>query len=194
MTSLTAKGLSTRARVLTTARAVLVEHGYEGLVLRAVAARCGMQLGNLQYYFATREALLLAVIEAEGMDDRALIDQALAAPGEPAATLRNIIRELVTRWRGDSAIVYATLNLMSLTSDPFKQLYRQIYADHYASLEGAIGAAAPALTPEERRTRARLLTALIDGAPYQTSVGPRGRYLTRIVEEGCRIALGEHAG
>ncbi len=63
--SLSRKGAATRARILDAARNMLVDCGYDGLVMRSVAAAAGMTLGNLQHYFATREALLAAVVRAE---------------------------------------------------------------------------------------------------------------------------------
>ena len=74
---LTSKGLATRQRILEAARAILVDEGFERLILREVADRCGMTLGNLQYYFATRDDLLATLIQQEADADIATIEAAI---------------------------------------------------------------------------------------------------------------------
>ena len=56
MKQLTRKGTSTRDRILNETLSLLQEQWYDGVSLREVAKRSGIKLGNLQYYFATREA------------------------------------------------------------------------------------------------------------------------------------------
>ena len=55
--------MATRDRILTAARAVLRRDGAAGLSTRAVAAEAGVNLSLLHYHFASREGLLLAVLE-----------------------------------------------------------------------------------------------------------------------------------
>ncbi len=184
----TRKGISTRARVLETARALLVEHGYEGLVMRDVAARCGMKLGNLQYYFATREALLTTIIELEADKDIATIETSMQEADDVAA-LRATVTELLARWRGDSGVIFATLNLLMQHNDVYRNLYQRIYRNFYAAIEAAIRCALPELDARECALRARLLSALVDGAAMQTGTSRKSEFRSRLVDEACRIAL-----
>lgn len=48
--------------ILDATEALLLEIGNAELTMRKVAARAGISLGNLQYHFATREDLLLALL------------------------------------------------------------------------------------------------------------------------------------
>jgi len=59
------RGEASRTRILATARDTLATRGLEGFVMREIAKRAVMQLGNLQYYFPTRGDLLEAVIRTE---------------------------------------------------------------------------------------------------------------------------------
>src|ERR1051325_6046950 len=52
-----------RDRLLDSAEAVLAEHGSQGLTLAAVAAEAGVSKGGLLYHYATKDALLTAMIE-----------------------------------------------------------------------------------------------------------------------------------
>lgn len=52
-----------RDRLLDSAEAVLAEHGSHGLTLAAVAAHAGVSKGGLLYHFASKDALITALIE-----------------------------------------------------------------------------------------------------------------------------------
>src|SRR5690554_6391387 len=56
------KGQARAAQILKAARQVLVEAGYTQFSLRNIAAQAGMHLSNLQYYYPTREQILLALL------------------------------------------------------------------------------------------------------------------------------------
>ena len=179
----TQKGLSTRDRILVEARTLLVDDGYEAVVMRDVAARCDMKLGNLQYYFKTRDDLVFAVVEREAMQDVEAIDAALMAGGDGPDILDAVILELLNRWRRkNGAAVYAVLNLMHLHNRKFSQLYKDVYNNHYAAFDRVIAQIAPGLSEEERQMRARLLTAL----------GRRGR-LSACVGQAPTVS-GAHRG
>ena len=57
----TPKGNSTCDRIVAAARKKLVENGVDGFSLRELATSLDLKLSNVQYYFKTREALLLHV-------------------------------------------------------------------------------------------------------------------------------------
>ncbi|MEM8766304.1 MAG: TetR/AcrR family transcriptional regulator [Pseudomonadota bacterium] len=183
----TAKGSSTRLRILAAARAALIARDREGLVMREVAEQCGIRLGNLQYYFPTTETLVLAVIEAESAKDLEMMENAGRDTASPADALERLVRELITRWRGESGPIFAILNQQSLHSDAYRALFKTIYRQHYRVLEAAIDRLVPGLPPAERAMRARLLTALIDGSPYQTEIR-RKPFTDRIVDQALAIA------
>ena len=99
-----------------------------------------------------------------------------------------MVRELISRWRSDSGPIYATLNLLSLSNPSYASLYADIYRDHYAALEAVIAEAMPGLSRKEYELRARLLSSLIDGTPYQKQKHRR-EFTTRVVAEAVKIAL-----
>lgn len=189
-TNLTKKGQDTRERILSSARALLVGEGIEHLVLRDVAASCAMKLGNLQYYFPSREDLLYAIIQREARGDITAMEVVLASGDDPHAMLEKIIGSLLSRWlEGDGAAVYATLNLYQLHRQKFRDLYREIYADHHATFDNVIRMIKPELSPSERRLRVQLITALIDGALLQVASGSGPRFQKRVTEQALAIAL-----
>lgn len=58
------RGEATRAAILETAEAVFAERGFEGARLEEIAARVGIRRPAISYYFAGKEALYDAVLEA----------------------------------------------------------------------------------------------------------------------------------
>ena len=58
------KGDARRQQILDTAKALLLDGGPDRLALRDIAERLGITHGNLQYYFRTKQDLLVAIFDA----------------------------------------------------------------------------------------------------------------------------------
>jgi AcrR family transcriptional regulator len=59
------KGQQRRREILDAAKAVLIERGVDNLALRDLGEQLGITHGNLQYYFPTKHALLVAIFDEE---------------------------------------------------------------------------------------------------------------------------------
>src|SRR6266498_4519821 len=64
-----------RDRLVTAAKDLIYQHSFARITLAAVAERAQVPLGNVYYYFRTREALLAAVIQARQQELQALFAQ-----------------------------------------------------------------------------------------------------------------------
>ena len=190
---LTQKGSATREKILKQSRKMLIERGYGKLIMREVSDACGMKLGNLQYYFPSHDALVRAIIEAETQQDLAIASRVLQQHEDPEKRLRGVVNELLTRWRGDSGIVFSTLYLLVPHDKSYRTIYSDTYARYYELVEGVIEQLAPDQTKQEYATRARLLCALIDGVAYQTDIGRKADFLSRIEDQAYGIAIGDDA-
>ncbi len=184
-----AKGVATRARIVAEARRVLIEEGYDALVLRRVAAGVGIQLGNLQYYFPSRESLLLEILLAEARSDLETLRELVDRDVDPEERLRELVGVFVRRWRGDAGIVQTTLSFLSKHNPMIRQAYRKYYAAFYADIERVLEAVDPGHAPTVYAARARLLNALMDGAAMQMRVGPLKRYLAGVVDAAHAIVV-----
>ena len=131
-TSLSHRGQARRDALLATARDLLVEEGFDQFVLRRIAAKAEMKLGNLQYYFATRDDLLEAVIRAEF--DRDLEAVRLATTVESAEGLKTAARALVRNWTTGAGSIFATMFLLAYHHERFRELNREIYETFYREL------------------------------------------------------------
>ena len=188
--AITPKGNSTRERILHAARRQLIEQGIDRFALRELADALGMKLSNLQYYFKTRDALVLVVMEEEAERDRTIIHKHALTQEDPKLVLRAIVKDLTTRWRGESGVLFSTLATLALHNREYRKLYRAIYVDFYAALEAPLSALNPRLAEAELKLRARLITALIDGAPMQPQIDNKRTFLARIQGEAEAIAMG----
>lgn len=186
----TTKGMSTRDRIVGAARSRLIDAGYDALVVRELADELGIKLGNLQYYFKTREALVLHVMEQEAARDVAMIQAITAETGEARESFRRIVKELVTRWRGKSGVLFSMLATLAVHSKSFNRVYRDNYANFYGALAQPIRQMNPHLPDSEIELRVRLVTALIDGSPMQVQVGGMQAFLERVQEQAEQIGLG----
>ena len=185
---LTPKGTLTRQRILDATRQTLIHEGLEAVAMRAIADRCNITLGNLQYYFATREALLTTVITLEAQRDLDVIEHTNNCESEEEA-LRQITNNLLDRWQGDSAAIFTALNLLAQHHDTYRTLYHQIYLRFYSTLEEAISCVRPTLAKADIKRRARLLSALIDGGAMQPGMGKGTTLRKHLLSEATRIAL-----
>ena len=186
--ALTKKGETTRDRIVDAARAMLLARGYDGLVLRELAESLDITLGNLQYYFPTREALALHVLGVEGTRDALLIEDRRRSDG-PLENFRTSVRDMAVRYRGESGQLLLMITALAQHNAEFEQLYRTSYADFYPVFETLFRELNPGLAALEVAARARIVNALVEGSAFQTAVGDLDAYLDRVVAEAEAIAL-----
>jgi len=85
-----------RERLVAAARQVLYEHGVENSALADIAAAADVPLGNVYYYFKTKDALVSAVIEDYRQTFGAMHAR-LSQGKEPADRLKALLGVLTTR-------------------------------------------------------------------------------------------------
>lgn len=160
-----------RAEIIQAATEVIAERGYRGATLVAVAERVGLTQQGLMHYFPTKDALLVAVLEARDQWDVA--SAALHGRAWPLDVVANLVEYNATR----PGIVQAFTVLVgdSVTEGHPAQAY---FRDRYAkvreggaeALRAQFGDRLPGgLTPEQAST---LLAAVMDGLQVQWLLDP----------------------
>jgi AcrR family transcriptional regulator len=81
-----------RAELVAAAKGLLHEQGFQRTTLADVADRASVPLGNVYYYFKTKEALAEAVITAHEQALRGLFASWDSAHRDPRARLRRLVR------------------------------------------------------------------------------------------------------
>jgi AcrR family transcriptional regulator len=103
-------------------------------VLREIASRLGVMLGNLQYYYVSRDDLLEAVIRAEFEQNQRDVAAIATAEGSPQKKLETITRYLIDVWAREGGRVYVVMSRLALHQARFRALHREIYSAFYEGL------------------------------------------------------------
>lgn len=125
----TRKGLETRARIILGARHVLEDGGIEALTTRRIAASANVRLATLHYYFDSKEAILLAVLD-ELVSDMASRYRTAPLTGTPEQRIATLIR-LIWYYIGetrDQQLAQIELTLYALRTKGSEWLAERQYA------------------------------------------------------------------
>jgi AcrR family transcriptional regulator len=82
------KGISTRERIIATARRLFAAAGYEGTSTETVLQESGVSRGALYHHFENKEALFAAVLDAVEADIATATARAAANIADPVEALR----------------------------------------------------------------------------------------------------------
>lgn len=160
-----ARGQDGMEQILRAALAILVENGYRAVTMRAVAKACGMKLGNVTYYFPTRDELVRALFDAvissyeesfsaisheEGTSAEARLENVLRL------TLEDITTKKTTRFFPE---IWALANHDAFVLERMDELYRRARV----VLNELIAEINPALPVDERETLALFISASMEG-------------------------------
>ena len=190
----TSKGLQRREEILAAARKRLIEEGYNHFVLREIAAQCGMTIGNLQYYFRTRELLLEAVTRTALFDDLKTIDAISQSAPQGKAQLRELASAILRKWLGENDKIYAVASFLSRSEPAFRSLLSELYRQFFDHLIVVLKKLRPRLHRQTLLDKARLITAVLDGAVIQirngavpTTSGARARFVENVCAQVVAI-------
>ena len=176
------------------ARKRLIEEGYNHFVLREIAAQCGMTIGNLQYYFRTRELLLEAVTRTALFDDLKTLDAISQSAPQGKAQLRELASAILRKWLGENDKIYAVASFLSRSEPAFRSLLSELYGQFFDHLIVVLKKLRPRLHRQTLLDKARLITAVLDGAVIQlrngavpTTSGARARFVENVCAQVVAI-------
>ena len=125
-----------REELVLAAYELIAEHGFEGLRTRDVAARVGVNIATLHYYFPTKESLIRGVVEHAMVRFRST----LAPHGSPADQLRNhlrAVRKLLVE-EPELTAVMGELALRSARDKSIAGIMTEMYDAWHATLRGLL--------------------------------------------------------
>ena len=170
---LTDKGSSTATRILEEAKNILVEDGFLGLSFRAIAKRTGTTVGNIGYYYGTKDDLMVDL--AEYIFDR--WEFRLQRDMPPSMTDRREKFRYFIRYMIDQNKQRKTMFLllemwaMANRSLAVSKMMDTFYGRLRDSIDGMIADLNPKMAADTRALRAALITTQIEG--LMILVGPR---------------------
>lgn len=153
------------AQIVRAAQLTFQEEGYAGFGTRRVAGRVGITLGNLQYYFRTKEELLRAALETY-VRQVAKDHAAIANQSSVGATRR--FHELVDRIFCDITETDMPQFLLELWAfaqhEPYAaELVEEMYSEYQSIFTKLLSDIHPTLTAEQWLVRASIIVIQISG-------------------------------
>ena len=146
-----------RAQLLDAAEALFSERGYNGVSTRDIAARAGVNLGSIPYYFGSKENLLKEVLRRRAtpeLEDRAAgVKKVLDDAGSKAPDVVAILRadlEPVFRRRRENAVHRRLAGRLSTDPSPeVRRAVSEIYSRRAIVFDTALRRACPHLSHDE---------------------------------------------
>jgi len=191
-------GNDTAARIVLAARELLMTEGYAQFSMRNVAARAGLHLANVQYYYKTREDLVKALLEDTGERYRSSYEELRArAPADRQARFKAIVefnlKDIAT---AETRRYFIQLwALLTEIDGHAGHLMHDLYAIDIQQLSDCIADLAPDTDATEVRRRASVLAAMIEGMVVVRSAHSRNpaelkKLMARAQGMAMQIALG----
>lgn len=167
-----------RSEIIAAFRTVLIREGQGSLSMRRIADECDMKLGNLQYYFPTRDDLIDAFVEdwirLEQLARQLLLSEKLTPMKAILKWIDDVFTHL-TRRRFENGVAMLGLWELSCHDDRAQSRMAQWYQEQCEYYGSMVLAAKPQLNEQVARERAAVLMALYEGLVTQLinrSAGP----------------------
>ena len=183
------KGQIRRQQIIDAAKQALIEGGSNSLVLRDVADQIGITHGNLQYYFPTKNDLLIAIfdqaVEKYTESMKVAVSETSTRRGRLDAIIDAGIAELkspeTALWRMMMSLADHNPDMASILKKE-NDLYEQVVAEELKLIS-------PNLSIQRRRHIARIIHAILDGLGVQFSYEDAGGSEMRALANEIKIAL-----
>lgn len=161
------KGEAKRQQILDTAKQMLLDGGVDAFVLRDVAERVGITHGNLQYYFRTKQDLMVAIFDQEIAKYTDSLQDAVAATTTKRGRLGAIIDAGLKELRSPDTALWRMVMSMADHSPDMAALLKKENDLYQSVVVKELKQIAPQLSAQRRRQIARIIQAILDGLGIQ---------------------------
>lgn len=162
----TPRGQARREQILQAASALLLDVGYAGFSVRGVAARAGVALSHVQYYFPDPADIVAALLDRFVAQYAGEVMKRFRTGGD-AAALR-LVRGLEwllndEAYRRDCTVFMLEVASAASRNPKIADALRRYYATYLDAMAAILAELNPKLTPGQRRQCAVQCIALIEG-------------------------------
>ena len=160
------KGIQKAEEILETAARILVEEGYAEMSMRRIARKSGITIGNLQYYFPTKDELWKSLLHREFRQYDEAQSTWLSKNQEtsPENPLIHAIDYLLANQKDPrSCSVYWELWALSTHNAEADRVMREVYARYISNIQELVAIANPKLTKLRAGRIATLIVSFIEG-------------------------------
>jgi AcrR family transcriptional regulator len=173
---LSSRGAARRAQILEAATALLLEEGHAGFSVRGVAARAGVGLSHVQYYFPDPADIIAALLDrfvAQYADN--VLARFRSGSGQPHARLVNALDFLLNdeAYRNACAVFMLEVSAFAVRDRKIHEAVERYYEVYLGAVDTIAGEINPSLSATQRAIRSRQCIALIEGmAATRRYLGP----------------------
>ena len=169
------KGQARIEAILEAAAEVLISQGYKKLTLRQIALRAGITVGNLTYYYSSKEALLKDLLDNILRTYLNEMDRIAEASGDSpkdrfVAIVEYLIEDLHTQ---RTTKFFPELWALANHDDYAAELMENMYADERQALAELIHAINPDLDERQVNHLALFVSASIEGMTMFVGAGKK---------------------
>ena len=169
------KGQARIEAILDAAAEVLITRGYKKLTLRQIALRAGITVGNLTYYYATKEALLKDLLDNILQTYLDEIDRIANVSGDSpedrfVAVIKYLIEDLNTQ---RTTRFFPEIWALANHDDYADELMADMYAKERKALYELIHAINPNLNRQQTSNLALFISSSIEGMTMFVGAGKK---------------------
>ncbi len=151
--------------ILDAARHVFIEGGYARFTMRRVAARAGVSVGNLSYYYTTKQDLLADLLDSVIMPYIERFEDMRHAAGATSedqlrAVLALVLRDLGTR---DTTLFFPELWALANRDRNAARQMENMYERYRAVVADIVAGMNPELSRQRCRELSLFITSAIEG-------------------------------
>jgi len=190
-----------REKILTSAQSLIELRGYSALGVAEICKAAGVPKGSFYYFFASKEALALAVIDAEWEAQRQAWARVLHSDAPPLERLRQLLEETEADQRAGqhscgtvSGCVFGNLTLeLSNQTETIRERLQQIFDAQVEMVEAVITEALRRgdAYVDDTQMAARSLIAQLEGQVLFAKLYNNTKRLNTLWDD-CLSLLGAH--
>jgi TetR/AcrR family transcriptional repressor of nem operon len=162
-----------RAKILTAAQSLIESRGYSALGVAEICKTAGVPKGSFYYFFESKEALALAVIDEQWVTQRADWERIMSSDAQPLQRMRQLFEETEAGQRAGqqscgtvSGCLFGNLSLeLSNQTEPIRERLQEIF-DKQVEMVGEVIAEAQQqgdASVADTREAARSVVAQLEG-------------------------------
>ena len=163
------KGVIRKQQIISTARQTLIDSGITGIVLRDIAEKIGITHGNIQYYFATKDDLLIAVFDQEVERYTESMHRALGKSSTKHGRVSAIIDSAVEMIANESTSIWMMLFSLARQNVQLCGILERASRKYDDSLAAELAIIDPSLSSQRRQHIAQMIRMMLDGFGVQAA-------------------------
>lgn len=161
------KGERRREQIVGTAKEILLSQGYEKLGMRELAKQIGIKHGNLQYYFPTKNDLLIAIFDDQLSKYTSSLKDAVAATSTKQGRIGAIVDAAFEEMRNPDTALWRLLISLADHTPELAAILRKENELYQKEVAEQLKVIAPELSASRRQHVAQMFNAFLDGFGVQ---------------------------